>query len=250
MLQSINHLHGPSLDSLQYVHVSLVLGSSALDTVFQGKVHLPQPAGNTPPDAAQDTISLLCCKGTLLAHVQLGVHQDPQVLFCEAAFKLSGSQHILEHEVVPSQVKDFALLVELHEVSISLLLQPVEVPLDGSTTLWHTSCSSQFGVICKLAEGTLCPIIQIINEDVEQDWSHYWPTTRLCATVIAIRWAWLFSQLSIHLTVFSKAPETGANQKDKETSTLAEAAILEIREESACLEAMKGPNEEQEDPRA
>ncbi|KAK4811228.1 hypothetical protein QYF61_022125 [Mycteria americana] len=46
-----------------------------------------------------------------------------------------------------------------------------------------------------------------------------------------------------------KAPETSANQKDKEASTLAEAAILEIREESARLETMKGPNEEWEDPR-
>ncbi|KAK4806869.1 LOW QUALITY PROTEIN: hypothetical protein QYF61_012590 [Mycteria americana] len=46
-----------------------------------------------------------------------------------------------------------------------------------------------------------------------------------------------------------KAPETSANQKDKEASTLAEAAILEIREESARLETMKGPNEEREDPR-
>jgi len=35
ILQSLNHLYGPSLDSLQYVHVSLVLGSPELDTVLQ-----------------------------------------------------------------------------------------------------------------------------------------------------------------------------------------------------------------------
>ena len=35
MLQSLHHLSGPSLDSLQYVHISLVLGSPALDTVLQ-----------------------------------------------------------------------------------------------------------------------------------------------------------------------------------------------------------------------
>ena len=35
MLQSLHHLGGPLLDSLQYVHVSLVLGSPALDTVLQ-----------------------------------------------------------------------------------------------------------------------------------------------------------------------------------------------------------------------
>jgi len=34
MLQSLHHLCGPSLDSLQYVHVSLVLRSPELDTVL------------------------------------------------------------------------------------------------------------------------------------------------------------------------------------------------------------------------
>lgn len=37
--------------------------------------------------------------------------------------------------------------------------------LAPAQTLWFTSHSSQFGVICKLAEGTLSPIIQISNED-------------------------------------------------------------------------------------
>ncbi|KAK4828649.1 hypothetical protein QYF61_000297 [Mycteria americana] len=41
-----------------------------------------------------------------------------------------------------------------------LPLRAIEIPLDGSITLWHISHSSQFGVTCKLAEGTLCPIIQ------------------------------------------------------------------------------------------
>ncbi|GAB0185708.1 mitochondrial enolase superfamily member 1 [Grus japonensis] len=71
------------------------------------------------------------------------------------------------------KVQDLALLVELHEVPVSLFLQHVEVPLDGSTTLWHISHSSQHNVICRLAEGTFCPIIQIINEDVEQDQTQY-----------------------------------------------------------------------------
>ncbi|KAK4806816.1 hypothetical protein QYF61_005612 [Mycteria americana] len=35
VLQSLNHFHGPSLDSLQYVHVSLVLRSPELDTGLQ-----------------------------------------------------------------------------------------------------------------------------------------------------------------------------------------------------------------------
>ena len=35
MLQSLHHLHGPSLDSLQYVRVSLVPGSPELDPALQ-----------------------------------------------------------------------------------------------------------------------------------------------------------------------------------------------------------------------
>ena len=38
------------------------------------------------PNAAQDTINLLYCKGTQLAHVQPDVHQDPQVLFLLSCF--------------------------------------------------------------------------------------------------------------------------------------------------------------------
>lgn len=79
----------------------------------------------------------------------------------------AGSQHIAVHRGLPCG-QDFAFsLVELHEVPISPYLQPVNVPLEDSTTLW---CISHYFLVCvKLAEGTLCPIIQIINEDFKQD---------------------------------------------------------------------------------
>jgi len=48
---------------------------------------------------------------------------------------------------------------EVHEVPFSPFLQPVEVPLDGSTTLWCIGHSTQLCVICSFAEGALCPII-------------------------------------------------------------------------------------------
>jgi len=68
MPQSLNQPYGPSLHSLWYAHVSLVVGSPELDTAFQvwphqhwveGKHHLPQPAARTFSNAAQGTISLL-----------------------------------------------------------------------------------------------------------------------------------------------------------------------------------------------
>lgn len=55
-------------------------------------VTFPWPAWNTP-NAAQDTISLLCSKDTLLAPVQPGIHQNSQVLFCQAAFQPGGPAH-------------------------------------------------------------------------------------------------------------------------------------------------------------
>lgn len=74
-------------------------------------------SGNTLSNAAQETIGLLFSNGTLLAHGQIGVHRDSQVLFCQSAFQLGGLQQELEPGVVPPQVEDFAfLLTELHEV--------------------------------------------------------------------------------------------------------------------------------------
>ena len=52
----------------------------------KGDNHLPLPAGRSSLNAAQDTVGLLGCKCTLLAYVQLFVHQDPRVL-CRAAPK-------------------------------------------------------------------------------------------------------------------------------------------------------------------
>ncbi|GAB0180351.1 mitochondrial enolase superfamily member 1 [Grus japonensis] len=57
---------------------------------------------------------------------------------------------------------------EREDVRNSADTKPIKVPLDNNMTLWCISHSPESGVICKLAEGTLCPIIQIINGDVEQ----------------------------------------------------------------------------------
>ena len=84
------------LHSLQELHVSLVLGSPELHTALQtwppqgsveAKDHLPPPADNTLPNAAQHTLGLLGHKGTVLARGQLVVHQASQVLLCTAAFQ-------------------------------------------------------------------------------------------------------------------------------------------------------------------
>lgn len=45
-----------------------------------------------------------------------------------------------------------------------------KVPLNASASSWSMSRSSQLGVIRKLAEGALYPIIQVINEVLKRNW--------------------------------------------------------------------------------
>lgn len=93
MLQPSDHLSGSPLDPFPELHVLLVLGAPGLDAGLQmgphkgraeGDNHLPLPAGHPSFDTAQDTVVLLGCESSLLAHVQLFIHQDPQVLLCRA----------------------------------------------------------------------------------------------------------------------------------------------------------------------
>ena len=68
------------------------------------------------------------------------------------------------HEVIPPQEQDLAFpFVEFYEI-------PIDVPPNRSMTIWSINLSSQFHVVCKLAEGALGPIIQAINEDGKQFW--------------------------------------------------------------------------------
>lgn len=76
MFRSIKDLPGPLLDSLQYAHVCLVLGSRDLDSALQMSVaraeamdDLPSPAGDARPNAAQDAVGRLCHKGTNLRSI-------------------------------------------------------------------------------------------------------------------------------------------------------------------------------------
>ncbi|EPP36844.1 hypothetical protein CP10743SC13_2219B, partial [Chlamydia psittaci 10_743_SC13] len=70
---------------------------------------LPLPAGHPFCNAAQNTVGLLGGKRTLLAHVQLLVHQDPQVLLHTAALKGFFAQFIQVPGTAPAQVQHPAL---------------------------------------------------------------------------------------------------------------------------------------------
>jgi len=73
------------------------------------------------------------------------------------------------NEIIPPRGQEFVFpSVELHESPLCPFLQHLEAPLNDSTTIWSIKHSSQFCIICKLAEGVLCPIFQLINEDDKQ----------------------------------------------------------------------------------
>jgi len=74
------------------------------------------------------------------------------------------------HGVVVTEVQDLELgLVESHTVSLGSLMQPVQSPLQSVPTLMQIDTPTQLGVICRLSEGALNPLIQIIDKDVRED---------------------------------------------------------------------------------
>ncbi|KAK4816662.1 hypothetical protein QYF61_019898, partial [Mycteria americana] len=118
VLQTLHQLRCPSLDTLQHLNVSLVVGDPTLNTAFevwphqcrvQGHDHFPSPAGHTISDTSQDAIGLVGHLGTLLAHIQPAVDQHPQVLLCLAAFQPVFPKPVVLHGVVVTQVQDLAL---------------------------------------------------------------------------------------------------------------------------------------------
>lgn len=128
-------------------------------------------------------------EGHIAGSYWIAVHQDPQVLLCQPAFQ---PQHGPVHAVVPPWVQDSAFpFVELHEVPLCPLLQPVKVPLNSST---HNCCinhCSQFCIIWKLVEAAHCNVVRMVNEDIKQHRPQHQPLgytssdrppDRLCAT--------------------------------------------------------------------
>ncbi|KAK4814103.1 hypothetical protein QYF61_008198 [Mycteria americana] len=183
LLQTLHQLHCPSLYTLQYLNIPLVVGGPKLNTVFevwphqcrvQGHDHFPSPAGHAIFDTGQDAIGLLGRLGTLLAHIQAAVNKHPQVLLCWAAFQPLFPKPVALHGVAVAQVQDLALgLVKPHTIHPSPSIQPVQVPLQSLPTLQQINTPTQLGVVCKLTESTLDPFIQIIDKDVKQNWPQH-----------------------------------------------------------------------------
>ncbi|KAK4825734.1 hypothetical protein QYF61_002173 [Mycteria americana] len=146
VLQTLHELRCPSLHTLQPLNVSLVYSSAE----YRGTITSLGPAGHTISDTSQDAVGFLGHLGTLLAHIEPAVKQHPQVLF-----RLAACQPL------------FPKPVALHGVVVT---QPVQIPLQSLPTLKQINTAAQLGVVCKLTEGALNPLTQIIDKDIKQNW--------------------------------------------------------------------------------
>ena len=107
------------------------------------------------------------CEGTLLDHVELAIHQYPQVLFSRAVLPPYIPQLVLIARVATTQMQALALgFVEPHEVLLGPLHELVRVSLDGILSLKCVN-NTQLGVTCKPAEGAFDPVIIVTHGDTE-----------------------------------------------------------------------------------
>jgi len=71
-----------------------------------------------------------------------------------------------------TKVEDLALdLVEPRAVGLGPSMQSVQILLQSLPTLKQIDTPTQLGVICKLTEGALNPLIQNTDKDFKQDWT-------------------------------------------------------------------------------
>lgn len=121
----------------------------------------PCPANNSLPNAAKDAVGLLCHDGTLLANDQLGINQNPKIFLCESAFQLVGSQEVLMPlAFLPRCRALYFSFAKLREIPLSSVLQYIQVPLNGSTTIWPITRSSQYLSSAKLPKVHSVPVFR------------------------------------------------------------------------------------------
>ena len=136
MSHSSDHFCGPSLDTLQQVHISPVLRTSHLDTILQvrplqrrveGQDHLPHPTDLSSFNAAQDMVAFLCW---LMSRTPFTSTLN------SFSTGLCILQLVLVVGVAMTQLQDLALgFVEPHEVLLGPLLSLTRSPWMASHPL-------------------------------------------------------------------------------------------------------------------
>lgn len=162
----------------------------------------PRPAGNTPPNTAQGIISLFYSKGHCWVMVNLVDHR---------AFSAQLPPMVVS-EIVLHQQQNLAISsAEIGEVHAGLFLQP----LDGSTTLWFLSHSSECYITCCLLKEH--SVIQVNSENVTRTGPHI-PGVLQLLLVLAQLWANECHPLSLALQLVSN-PFSGLSSDDPLTWT-------------------------------
>lgn len=123
----------------------------------------------------------LGCEFALFSHVQGLTHNDSQVLIRIGLNNLSvreqpicASPSVFTSGIALTQVYHLALgPLESHEVLMGTLLKIVQVLLDGVSFFRCINNSTQFCLICKLAEGELDLTVCVIETDIEEHWSQH-----------------------------------------------------------------------------
>ena len=104
------------------------------------------------------------------------INQHPQANFFHTVFQPLCPKPVAFPRVVDAKVPEPALgVVEPHPIGLCQAIQPVQIPLLGLSIPRQISISSQLGVICKLNEVALKPLIHVINTDIEEDRPQYCP---------------------------------------------------------------------------
>jgi len=60
-------------------------------------------------------------------------------------------------------------LVEPHTVGLGPSIQSVQIPLQSLSTLNQIDTSAQLGVVCRLTEGALNPLVHITDKGSKQN---------------------------------------------------------------------------------
>lgn len=170
-----SHNRHPNPCSLQGAHVcgtrDARRGGVPHQCWVEGKHHhLPWPGDAAWHSSGRSLVAFFPHKDRLLAPGHRG---------CSRPF----SRELLSQQISPSPgAAPCISLCWRHKIAVTPLLQPAQVPLKGSTTIWCSSCSSGLCITCKAAEGAALPQPGR-KEESRQCWSQYGPlgwTTESC----------------------------------------------------------------------
>lgn len=142
----------------------------------------------------------------LLAFLPISIHWWLTIISLSPAAKLLSTWSSLacaNHEVVPRPVQVFPS-VELHDVPVQSLPQPIDVPLNGSTTLWWC-LPSRF-----VSSAHLLRVFTVIQVNINMNDFILIPE---------VHWLWIASNWNLCHWSQSLEPDISARFKDTWLST-------------------------------